>query len=146
MQMILSIFPRGMFQKALDMKRILGEGVDGKCTKDKGHDLWYWPGPLAEFRQIPMCCLTYRSRQQQHLLQYGCKLWVHKKCSLGTTAISGSSGVRSAMRAASQLPASQVPGRRPTGAVGSGMFYLCFFWRSNLVLDAFFCLDWLNEM
>ena len=56
------------------------EGVEGKCRKDKGHDLWYRPGPLAEFRRIPMHCLSYRSRQQQHLLN-GCKLWVHKKCS-----------------------------------------------------------------
>ena len=36
----------------------------------KGHDLWYRPGPLAEFRRIPMRCLSYRSRQQQHLLQW----------------------------------------------------------------------------
>ena len=27
-------------------------------------------GPLAEFRRIPMRCLSYRSRQQQHLLQW----------------------------------------------------------------------------
>ena len=40
------------------------EGVEDKCRKDKGHDLWYRPGPLAEFRRIPMCCLSYRSRQQ----------------------------------------------------------------------------------
>ena len=26
------------------------EGVESKCRKDKGHDLWYRPGPLAEFR------------------------------------------------------------------------------------------------
>ena len=58
------------------------ERNQGKCRKDKGHDLLYRPGPLAEFRRKPMCCLSYRSyRQQQHLLQYGCKLWVHKKCS-----------------------------------------------------------------
>ena len=53
------------------MKRSHGEeGIEGKCRKDKGHDLWYRPGPLAEFRRIPMCCLSYRSRQQQHLLQW----------------------------------------------------------------------------
>ena len=46
------------------------KGVEGKCRKDKGHDLWYRLGPLAEFRQIPMRCLLYRSRQQQHLLQW----------------------------------------------------------------------------
>ena len=64
------------------MERSHGEeGIEGECRKDKSHDLWYRPGPLAEFRGIPMRCLSYRSRQQQHLLQYGCKLWVHKKCS-----------------------------------------------------------------
>ena len=49
------------------------EGVEGKCRNDKGHDLWYRPGPFAEFRPIPMHCLSYRSRQQllqQHLLQW----------------------------------------------------------------------------
>ena len=56
------------------------EGVEGKCRKDKGHDLWYRPGPLAEFRRIPMHCLSYRSRQQQHLLQW-LQTFVHKKCS-----------------------------------------------------------------
>ena len=44
--------------------------IEGRCRKDKGHDLWYRPGPLAEFRRIPMRCLSYRSRQQQHLLQW----------------------------------------------------------------------------
>ena len=53
------------------MERSHGEeGIKGKCRKDKGHDLWYRPGPLAEFRRIPMHCLSYRSRQQQHLLQW----------------------------------------------------------------------------
>ena len=36
-------------------------------------DLWYWPGPLAEFRRIPMHCLSdssYRSRQQLCRLQW----------------------------------------------------------------------------
>ena len=41
------------------MERSHGEeGVEDKCRKDKGHDLWYRPGPLAEFRQIPMRCLV----------------------------------------------------------------------------------------
>ena len=53
------------------MERSHGEeGIEGKCRKDKGHDLWYRPGPLAEFRPIPMRCLSYSSRQQQHLLQW----------------------------------------------------------------------------
>ena len=49
---------------------VVEEGIEGKCRKDKGHDLWYRPGSLAEFRRIPMRCLSYRSRQQQHLLQW----------------------------------------------------------------------------
>ena len=58
-------------QEALDMERSHGEeGVEDKCRKDKGHDLWYRPEPLAEFRRISMRCLSYRSRQQQHLLQW----------------------------------------------------------------------------
>ena len=58
-------------EEALDKERSHGEeGIEGKCRKDKGHDLWYRPGPLAEFRRIPMRCLSYRSRQQQHLLQW----------------------------------------------------------------------------
>ena len=75
MQMILSslLTPKTSVscRKALNMERSHGEeGVEGKCRKDKGHNLWYRPGPLAEFRQIPMRCLSYRSRQQQHLLQW----------------------------------------------------------------------------
>ena len=46
------------------------EGIEGKCRKDKGYDLWYRPGPLVEFRRISMRCLSYRSRQQQHQLQW----------------------------------------------------------------------------
>ena len=70
MQMILSplLTPWRMCQEALDMERSHGEGVEGKCRKDKGHDLWYRSGPLAEFRRIPMRSLSYRSRQQQYLL------------------------------------------------------------------------------
>ena len=57
--------------RRLDMERSHGEeGIEGECRKDKSHDLWYRPGPLAEFRRIPMRCLSYRSRQQQHLLQW----------------------------------------------------------------------------
>ena len=29
-----------------------GERTEGKCMKNKDHDLWYRPGPPAEFRQI----------------------------------------------------------------------------------------------
>ena len=52
------------------------EGVKGKCRKDKGHDLWYRPGPPAVFRRVPM-----QSRQQQHLLQWLQTLGAVKKCS-----------------------------------------------------------------
>ena len=63
------------------MERSHGEdGVEGKCRKDKGHDLWYRPGPLAEFRRIPMRCLSNRS-DNNSIYCNGCKLWVHKKCS-----------------------------------------------------------------
>ena len=66
MQMILSSLLTP--QEALDMERSHGEeGVEVKRRKNKGHDLWYWPGTLAEFRRIPMHCLSYRNWQQQHL-------------------------------------------------------------------------------
>ena len=48
-----------MCQENLDMERSHGkEGVEGKYRKDKGHDLGYRPGPLAEFRRIPMRCVV----------------------------------------------------------------------------------------
>ena len=45
------------------------KGLRVKCRKDEGHDLWYRSEPPAEFRRVPMCCLSHWSRQQQHLLQ-----------------------------------------------------------------------------
>ena len=67
-------------REALDMERSHGEeGVEGKCRKDKGHDLWYRPGPLAEFRRIPMRCRTGVGNNSIYC--NGGKLWVHKKCS-----------------------------------------------------------------
>ena len=46
------------------------EKGQSKCRKDEDHDLWYdlWygPGPLAEFRRVSMCCLLHWSGQQQH--------------------------------------------------------------------------------
>ena len=60
-----------MCQKAVDLERSNGEErTESKCRKDKDHDLWYGPGPLAEFRQVSMCCLLHWSGQQQHLLQW----------------------------------------------------------------------------
>ena len=40
-----------------------------KCRKYKDHDLWYRPGPPAEFRRVSMCNLSHWSRQQHHLLK-----------------------------------------------------------------------------
>ena len=83
------------------------EGDEGKCRKDKGHDLRYRLGPLTEFRRITMCCLSFflslsiccLALPFEHYRQVtlytpgltgvgnnsifcnGCKLWVHKKCS-----------------------------------------------------------------
>ena len=52
------------------MERSNGEErADSKCRKDKDHDLWYGAGPTAEFRRVPMCCLSHWSGQQQQLLQ-----------------------------------------------------------------------------
>ena len=58
-------------QKALELKRSNGgERAESKCRKDKDHDLWYYgPGSPAEFRRVPMCCLSHWSGQQQHLMQ-----------------------------------------------------------------------------
>ena len=67
---IAELLCRGMCQKALDLERRNGgERAESKCRKDKDHDLWYGPGPPAEFRRVPMCCLSHWSGQQQHLLQ-----------------------------------------------------------------------------
>ena len=35
------------------------EGLRVNARKDKGHNLWYRPGPLAEFKRIPMRCLLF---------------------------------------------------------------------------------------
>ena len=60
----------GMCQEALDLERSNGgERTESKCRKDEDHDLWYRPGPPADFRQVSMCCLLHWSGQQQHLLQ-----------------------------------------------------------------------------
>ena len=51
------------------------EGVEGKCRKDKGHDLWYRPGPQNAHA---LCCIGVGNNS---IYCNGCKLWVHKKCS-----------------------------------------------------------------
>ena len=58
---------QGMCQEALDFERRNGEKTESKCSKEEDHDLWYGPGPLAEFRRVSMCCLSHCSGQQQHL-------------------------------------------------------------------------------
>ena len=60
----------GMCQEALDSEGSNGgERTESKCRKDEDHDLWYSPGPHAEFRQVSTCCLSHWIGQQQHLLQ-----------------------------------------------------------------------------
>ena len=59
-----------MCQEALDLERSNEERAESKCRKDKDHDLWYGPGPPAEFRQVSMCHLLHWSGQQQYLLQW----------------------------------------------------------------------------
>ena len=59
-----------MCQEALDLERSNGkERTESKCRKDEDHDLWYGPGPPAEFRQVSMHRLSHWSGQQQHFLQ-----------------------------------------------------------------------------
>ena len=72
----------GMCQKAVDMERSHDgeEGVEGKCRKDKGHDLWYRPGPLEEFRRYP-CAVCRTGVGYNSIYCKGCKLWAHKNCS-----------------------------------------------------------------
>ena len=38
-----------------------GERAESKCRKDKDHDLWYGAGSPAEFRRVPMRCLSHWS-------------------------------------------------------------------------------------
>ena len=49
-----------MCQKDLDLKRSNGgERAESKSRKDKDHDLWYGAGSPAEFRRVPMRCLSH---------------------------------------------------------------------------------------
>ena len=60
-----------MCQEALDLERSNGgERAESKCREDEDHDLWYKPGPPAEFRQVSIHLLAHWSGQQQHLLQW----------------------------------------------------------------------------
>ena len=54
-----------MGQEALDLERSNGgERTEIKSRKDEDHDLWYGPGPPAEFRRVSMCSLSHWSGQQ----------------------------------------------------------------------------------
>ena len=51
-----------------------------ECRKDEDHDLWYGPGPPAEFRRVSRAvCHTGVGRNR--IFCNGSKHWVHKKCS-----------------------------------------------------------------
>ena len=53
------LLPRGMCLEGFDMERShREEGVDGKCRKDKGHDLWYRPGPQSSGEYPCAVCWT----------------------------------------------------------------------------------------
>ena len=68
-------------EEALDMERSHGEGVEGKCGKDIGHDLWYRPGPLASSSGNYPCTVCRTGVGSNSIYCNGCKLWLHKKCS-----------------------------------------------------------------
>ena len=69
-------------EEALDVERSHGEeGVEGKCRKDKGHDLWYRPGPLASSSGKYPCAVCCTGVGSNSIYCNGCKLWLHKKCS-----------------------------------------------------------------
>ena len=44
------------------------EKGQSKYGNEEDHDLWYKPGPLAEFRRVSIWCLSHWSGQQQHFL------------------------------------------------------------------------------
>ena len=59
---------KGLRVNAGKMKIVIcSMGLD---LKDEDHDLWYGPGPPAEFRRVSMRCQSHWSGQQQHLLQW----------------------------------------------------------------------------
>ena len=57
---------RGMCKEGLDMERSNGgERTESNCRKDEDHDLWYGPGPPAEFRRVSMRRLSQWSWKQR---------------------------------------------------------------------------------
>ena len=56
--------------------------TESKGRKDEDHDLWYEPGPPAEFRRLSMRRLVCRTGVGSNsIFCNGCKHWVHKVCS-----------------------------------------------------------------
>ena len=76
---LLSLLNCSMCQEALDLERSnRGERAESKCKKDS--DLWYRPGPPAEFRRVSN--IVCRAGVGSNSIFYNsCKHWVHKKCS-----------------------------------------------------------------
>ena len=73
-----------MCQKALDLERSNGgERTESKCKKNKY--LWYRTGSPAEFRRVPMHCLSCTVCRtgvgSNSIFCKSCKYWVHMKCS-----------------------------------------------------------------
>ena len=54
----------GICQEAFDIEKAMGE----MGLRVNAYDEQYRPGPPAEFREVPMRCLSSRGRQKQHLL------------------------------------------------------------------------------
>ena len=63
-----------IWKEAVEEKRL------SKCKKDKDYDLWYGPGPPAEFRR-GSCAVCRTGVGSNGIFCNGCKHWVHKKCS-----------------------------------------------------------------
>ena len=100
-----------MCQKALDLERGSGgERSESECRKDKDHGLWYRAGSPAEFRRVPMCCLSH---------------WVHKKCS-GLKGLTEDPDYRCIRCRGTARPLEGRPQRGPSQAcqAGGGSFLL----------------------
>ena len=70
-----------MCQETLGMERSHGEeGVEGKCRKDKGYDLWSRPGPAFNSGEYP-CAVCLTGVGNNSIYCNDCKPGVHKKCS-----------------------------------------------------------------
>ena len=42
------------------------EWAESEPGEDQDHDRWYRPCPTTELREVPMCHLQHRCRQQQY--------------------------------------------------------------------------------